>query len=278
VHEAPGVSVVDHSCRASDTTPPVMQVDVPTNGHTFDGSLQVAGFALDNRRVASVEVRIDGNLLDTLTPSLFDVRARDLNPTLPYGSDAGFSRFFDTSGIAAGAHTVNVTVYDTAGNTTVHTAAVNKSPGATPAGFVAPFSEGVPVGVPDGVNNETPGGSAPKRPRLTVRVSGASLAFSAAANGTCPTLRLLASATVAGLTSSPTVLATTSGSTLKGKAAGLSKLRRQKKPVKVYFGADCGGGTLLISRPIDPTRIASRKAVKNLAASIKQITSRFKVS
>ncbi len=276
VLEAPGVIVIDHSGRASDATAPVAQVDVPINGHTFDGSLQVAGFAVDNRRVASVEVTIDGILLDTLSPSLFDARARDGNPTLPYGSDAGFNRFFDTTGITPGAHTVTVTVYDTAGNTTVYTASVNKVPGATPAGFVPPFSEGAPVSVPNGINNETPVGSAPKRPRLNVRVSGASLTFSASANGTCPTLRLLASATSAGLTTSHAVLATTTGTTLKGRAAGLSKLRRQKSSARVHFGADCGGGTPLITRSVDPTRLASRRTVKSIAAALKQVVDRFK--
>lgn len=282
VFEAPGRIVVDHSGRAGDSTPPVLQVDVPTNGHTFDSSLQIAGYALDNRRVAAVEVRIDGTLLNTINPSLFDARARDNNPSLPYGSDAGFSTFFDTAGVTPGAHTVTVTVYDTAGNTTLHTAAVTKSLGAAPAGFVAPFNEGAPVTVPNGINNDvpggTPGGDTPKRPRLTVRLSGASLTFSAAANGSCPTLRLLASTTNAGLTSSPTVLATSSSIAVKGKATGLSKLRPQRKSTRLFFGADCGGGTLLQSRSIDPTRISSRRAVKSVTAVLNQVVARFKAN
>jgi hypothetical protein len=44
----------------------------------------------------------------------------------------------------------------------------------------------------------------------------------------------------------------------------------------VHFGADCGGGTPLITRSVDPTRLASRRTVKSIAAALKQVVDRFK--
>jgi hypothetical protein len=137
---APGVVVVNHSSQGQDAEAPKLQVDTPVAGHTFDGSLQLVGFALDNRRIATVEARLDSTIIDSFSPSDFDARARAAFPQLPNCSNAGFNRIVDTSSFAAGNYTLTVTAYDTAGNTTVHTASVTKQGGASPQLFVPPFT------------------------------------------------------------------------------------------------------------------------------------------
>ena len=54
---APGPVVVDSGY--SDATAPVLQVDAPLAGHVFQNSLEFAGYAIDNVRLAAVEVFID---------------------------------------------------------------------------------------------------------------------------------------------------------------------------------------------------------------------------
>lgn len=276
--DAPGPVVVSRSGDASDSSAPALQVDVPANGHSFDGSLQVVGYAVDNRKVAAVEVTIDGSLVDSFSPTNFDARARDSQPSFPYGSESGFNRFVDTASLSTGSHTVVVTAFDTAGNTTTHTATVTKATGANPSGFVPPFTEGSPQSVPDGGTPNTPIGDSPKAPRLTVRLSGSALSLNATKNGNCPTLRLVVADTQAKLSGAPTVLATTSENAIRGRAANLSRLAARVKNPKVFFGADCGSGTRLVSRSINPARIASRRTVKNLTAVVRQIAARYKAA
>lgn len=141
-----------------DTTPPVLGLNSPQNGYRFINQMQVAGHALDMTRVATVEVLVDGVLVHSLRPSLFNKEVRDLYPTYPYASAALFNQFIDLSSVAMGAHTVRIVAYDTAGNSTeqsflVERVASDPSPDVT---FAVPNDPAVSVPV-SGITKSNPG-------------------------------------------------------------------------------------------------------------------------
>jgi hypothetical protein len=95
---APGKIVVDHaSGKSVDSTPPILSIDAPLANFRSNTQLEVAGFAIDNRRIATVEVLLDGAFLAGFSPSLFNLSARNQYPLLPYTSSSGFQRFIDIS-------------------------------------------------------------------------------------------------------------------------------------------------------------------------------------
>jgi len=100
--------------RATDLCSPFGAVDTPSAGSTIGGIKLVAGWALDNVSVASVEVLIDGVVAGVATygDSRPDV-ANDY-PNAPV--DVGFSFSLDTTRYSNGSHVLNVRVTDTSGN------------------------------------------------------------------------------------------------------------------------------------------------------------------
>jgi Bacterial Ig domain len=278
---ADGLVVIEHAARAQDSTVPVVSIDVPSNQHVFGNSLQIAGWAEDNRRIAAIEATLDGQLIDSFSAGNFDQRARDLYPQFPYTSEAGFNRFIDTTGIAVGSHALVVTVYDTAGNTAAYSATVNKQAGAAPDPFDPPFTEGAGANVPQGVNpGNNPGAGGPLRPLFTASLRGTTLSFSATARGACPGLRLLGGVSKAALKGNPIVLSSTSNGALKGQSAKLQrvKLRRGARGgTRLYFTADCGAGTsAATARAIDVSRLKSSRSVSALAKVLSKVRTAFR--
>lgn len=85
---------------SNDLTPPTVTLTTPTDGTTVSGTISVAASASDNVAVASVQFTLDGNNLG----------AADV--TSPYSVN------WDTTTVAAGAHTLSAIATDTSGNTT----------------------------------------------------------------------------------------------------------------------------------------------------------------
>ena len=132
----------------SDPTAPILGLYSPSTGYRFSSLMQIAGYALDDVRVATVEVSVDGALVSSIRPSLFNKGVRDTYPSYPYASETGFNQFVDLSSLADGAHTVRVVVYDTSGNSTESTVAVTKSPSDPTPEFVYPMSVEAGVSLP----------------------------------------------------------------------------------------------------------------------------------
>ena len=114
---APGRIVVNHSAGNQDSIAPIFNLDAPaSSAYRFVSSLQIAGYALDETRIANVEAFLDGSLIDSFTPDKFIKAVRDSHTSYPYASTAGFSRLVDLTSVPDGDHTFRLDVYDTAGN------------------------------------------------------------------------------------------------------------------------------------------------------------------
>jgi chitodextrinase len=90
-------SVTVSVAAPADTTQPTVSFASPAAGATVSGTIQVQASASDNVGVSKVELSVDGSLTDTLTASPWT-----------------FS--LDTSTLANGSHTLSMTAYDAAGN------------------------------------------------------------------------------------------------------------------------------------------------------------------
>jgi hypothetical protein len=99
-----------------DIMPPFGTVDSPSQGDTISGIVTLDGWVIDDAGVASVELRIDGNIqgLASYGRPRDDV-ARDY-PGLPGSPHFGFSLKFDSRTLASGEHTLEVVAEDTSGN------------------------------------------------------------------------------------------------------------------------------------------------------------------
>jgi cell division protein FtsN len=88
--------------RQGDTEDPVVSITSPGDGETVSGLVDVSVSATDNVAVEKVELRIDGNLLDTdfTSPYLFS---------------------WDTTQEANNSHTIQAKAHDTSGNTATST-------------------------------------------------------------------------------------------------------------------------------------------------------------
>ena len=87
----------------NDVTPPSVQLTAPQDGATVSGTVQLSADAADNRGVAGVRFRLDGN----------DLQPEDTSA--PYTLD------WNSTGATAGSHMVSAVARDEAGNTTAST-------------------------------------------------------------------------------------------------------------------------------------------------------------
>ncbi|NMC61705.1 MAG: hypothetical protein GYA55_00910 [SAR324 cluster bacterium] len=253
--------VVSHS-RAQDTSLPVLHIDVPVNGYRFRDTLQVSGYSLDNVRIAIIEVHMDGRLLDSFKPDSFDSRARDAYRQSPYASSSGFNRLIDTSTENFGSHNLTVTAYDTAGNSTMHSAMLTKALDNLTATFSPPFQEASPIALSEGLQPKD-GGGGKGRAKLGLKISKNKLTVTAFGGKLCASMRLFASIsakTQNTLSASGILLQSISGRSLKGVA---TKIPRLSKKGKIYFLADCGAGSKGAVKSIN-ARNFSGKRVKSL--------------
>jgi hypothetical protein len=132
----------------NDDKGPILGLDAPSNGYRFVNQMQIAGHALDDVRVATVEVLVDGALVANILPSLFNKTVRDTYPTYPYASAAAFNQFVDLSSLADGEHLVKIVAYDTAGNTSESAFSVTKAPSGASPDVTYPVPNEAPVSVP----------------------------------------------------------------------------------------------------------------------------------
>lgn len=176
---APGRVVVNHS-RAQDTTAPLLSCERPGNSYTFDTSLELAGYAMDETRLATVEVLVDGNWVSKITPNKFHLAARDAYPELAESNNPGFQVNLDGTQFSYGAHTVRIVATDTAGNETACDNSVTRAVGQDTSPYTYPTPSNSEIALDtDYVQPQ---------PKLSVKLSGAKLTLKATELGSCGTL------------------------------------------------------------------------------------------
>jgi hypothetical protein len=103
--------------------PPFGVVDAPAAGATVSYApgdpIPVAGWALDNAALASVEVEIDGAPAGSLPVSAARPDVCALYPAYPGCPSAGFSGTVPTAGLSACPHLLRVVAEDADGNRTI---------------------------------------------------------------------------------------------------------------------------------------------------------------
>lgn len=279
-HNADGSVIVERgSDFATDGQAPLLKVYSPGDGHRFENSLKVNGYALDNRRVAIVEVLIDDVLKDAFKPSLYDKEAHDLYFTSPFCSEAGFQRTIDTSALSDGSHRLTVKVFDTAGNLTIITRDILKAHSALSADYSYPNQAGPQINVPLGARPKDPGPSPTSGPppaatgkvsKFSVSVRNDSIGVNVTSRS-CANVRVLANTVGASkeqLLKGASLLTTVTKKpgTVKGSFKSLPKFvqKNRKSAFKIYLYADCGDGTAGIIRSFDARKIRSSKRINSL--------------
>lgn len=288
----PSPVVVDHSAGVADTTAPILNVDAPLSGHRFSGNLELAGSALDNLRLATVEVLVDGDLVDTFRPSEFRKSVRDAYPNYPYSSSAAFQRYVNLSGLSDGSYTVEIMAYDTHGNSTTYSTNVIKTGTNLTAAIEYPVPSETPLALPVATSIPDPGSFL----KMSVSLKGSSISFNVSGASQCSTLRVLgnygANNSIDEIRdNSPVTLFTVnsglskavkrSAANIKAYSQAASSAKKKKKKSsgsKIYFLADCGAGSEGVVKSIDAKKIKASKGGKssNLKSILASIKSKLK--
>ena len=147
-----GRIVIAHDGKG-DTTAPILNCDRPNTGYQFDNSLEVAGYALDDIRIASVEVfdqvgSAPYSYVKSVTRDSFNKAARDAYPNYADSNAPGFQEFIDSTSFATGSHNIKIVATDENGNTTSCIVPVVKSPGVTPLPYTYPTPNNSDFSVP----------------------------------------------------------------------------------------------------------------------------------
>lgn len=161
---APGRIQVNHG-RAQDSVAPILECERPFENQVFDAELELAGYALDDTRLATLEVTINGTYQSGFLPSQFHLAARDAYPNYAESNSPGFQRFISTAGLANGTHTFRMIATDTAGNETVCQRSIIKQNGGSTPPLAYPAPAGAPISVPIVQPTPTPA------PGLSIAVS-----------------------------------------------------------------------------------------------------------
>ena len=270
---ATGPVVVRRSV-AQDSTDPVLSVDLPAEGQEDYQSLRVKGYALDNVQTALVEVLLNGDLIHSFVPSLFNRAARDAHGTLAESNNPGFDEAIDISALANGAHTVVIRAIDTAGNTTSVTRNITKASGADPADNDDPFTTDAAISCGStNVDLNFKAKLSKKKRTMKVTITGGEL---------CSNIQLLAAETLETLQDSigdATVIKSSAGASsisYNAKKVKGAKVKGKKKKgkVNVFFGVTCDG-RLVKTKRVKASAIR-RPAVKSTAKWLSHITKKLK--
>ena len=236
---ATGRLVVDKA-RAADTLAPIFEVANPVAGATVYDTLNVAGYALDNLQLATIEARVDGQLIGSFGTGLFNPAARNLAPKFAESSNAGFFSTLSLSGVSAGARTLELKAIDTAGNHTFRSISVFKAPGTDPNPYPTPTpvqedAISVPVG---------PEPTPPPTLRLSATLSSKG-ALSARVTGgeSCSSIQLIGATNLADARefkgSALAIKDKPAAATITFKASRLRGVT--KKGSKIFVAAACSG-------------------------------------
>ncbi len=229
---APGRLKISHSI-SQDSTPPILECERPETSSLFDSSIELAGYALDETRLATLEVFTSSGggpyqYLTTITPDKFHKAARDLYPNYAEANNPGFQVFQDTSSLPLGATNVKLVATDTAGNETQCIRSVTKSSGANVDPLVYPTPDNVAIEYAETQPTDPPSlaASVSKKGVMTFQFGGATQCSSGTVYGAVSTVKLAGKATNIGRISS----------TATSKNVPPLSV---KKPTKLYFKVKC---------------------------------------
>ena len=102
-----------------DVMPTFGYVDAPAQNATLSGTFDVAGWAIDDRQVATDR---DSHRWHRLGEASYGISRPDVDrdyPGLPGAPNFGFLYPLDTTTLSNGTHTLEVLAVDTAGNTSL---------------------------------------------------------------------------------------------------------------------------------------------------------------
>ncbi len=92
-------------------------LDTPVEGTVASGVLSMDGWAIDDRRVAQVNIRVDGQAVGQAAYGRPRPDVARANPGLRAAPDFGFNYTLNTGSFANGLHTLEVVASDPSGNT-----------------------------------------------------------------------------------------------------------------------------------------------------------------
>lgn len=237
---------ISHS-RAQDSTSPVLTCERPFNGYTFDTQLELAGYALDETRLAALEVLIDDVYSTSITPSRYHVDAHTNYGNYAEVNNPGFQQVISTTGLAPGAHTVKLVATDTAGNQSSCTLSVTKQAGASTDLLAYPAANGSPITLTVNGVSPTPTATPDPAPNLALQLQKKiDLRFTITNAASCSSVTLQGATTNA-FTDARTLYTGAGGSTVSLLAKSLPpfkaaavKSKKKKEDGKVFFRALCG--------------------------------------
>jgi hypothetical protein len=212
---SPGPVKINKSYTDNDA--PILELDAPAaDGSGRYASLDLAGHALDNVRLATVEVFIDNVLNMSFLPDELRTSVRDAIPHYPFVSSAGFQKSIDLSGYAEGTHTLKVVAWDTAGNATTKTANFTKTSTAlsSPFAYSAPNEDCTEISV-------APPADAGDNLAFGYTVSGADIRYEVSGFSNCQIVRLTLASTETGKANNAftTIWASSDSNVLNSNAA-----------------------------------------------------------
>lgn len=169
-YKAPGRVVVNHSLTA-DSTPPLLECERPTANQSFGPVLEIAGYALDETRLATLELLVDDEFVKRVTPSLFHLAARTAYPHYAEANNSGFHETLDISSLSTGSHVVKLVATDTAGNSSSCERTISVSPTGSYSPISYPVADADPVSYPlDGLPSPTISAKVEKKTNVVLRL------------------------------------------------------------------------------------------------------------
>jgi hypothetical protein len=113
------IYTLQESLRLPDIMHPYGFVDAPADGAEVSGNVDVSGWAVDDRGLDRIEVRVDGSKIGEARYGNSRPDVERNYPGLPNSPDYGYTFQLDPGALAVGAHEITVVAIDEAGNTSV---------------------------------------------------------------------------------------------------------------------------------------------------------------
>jgi len=262
---ASGRISINHSLP-QDVTPPALAVEFPVEGTSVYDTFSAEGYSVDGTQIATIEVSVDGALVDTIQPEHYHSGAYALYSSLADGSTAGFRKLVDISDVSAGAHTLRFRSFDTAGNYTDSSMNIIKIGGADPAPRATPTPTNaaeleIPLVSETPTPTPTPSDPTPRTANLTFTASlnkkTSKVTLTIGGSQTCSTVELIGSPKRAEVQSG--VARTVKSYTAAASISKTSKKISKNTKSAIHLGVKCNG--VLAS----PVRTLSFRKVKGKA-------------
>ncbi len=267
---AAGRLFINHA-RDQDVTAPILECERPGASSTFDTYLEIAGYAMDETRLAALELFVDGTWVRNIERNKYHYAARQAYPNYADANTPGFQFSLDTTGYANGAHTVRIVATDTAGNESSCDRSVTKGAGQNTALLAYPTPSNASVPFPTPVPTVTPTVPAVP-PRLRAAIKKDTITLTASSLDSCTTFTLAGSR--ASNYSAPKSLGSftksSNSSVLVAKKMPRYKLKGKKSDKNnglLHLKVTCGG----LSSPavkLNLTKVKSKKLTRTESAAL----------